>query len=198
VFGDIVERTGDQPGLGGGKKGDLVVTLNGAATRGVSVRLTWEVKDRPFGLTAISRELEEARTNRAAVGSIAVYSLPEHMPAGTAPFRELDGAGLLCLYDKNTPDDLLPLQLAYRWARGRALASLRAATPEVDMAGIHEDLETARAQLNGISSMKSKLTSIKSAVESGALHLERDLNSLRDEMTRILERIDTRVRRPRE
>ena len=194
VFGDVAMRAGDQPGIGGSKAGDIVVTLNSVDARGGAVNLTVEAKDRAVGLTAIQRELDEAQKNRGASEAIAVYSQAEYMPAGMAPFRELNGSAIICLYDKATPTDTVALQVAYRLARSRALSELHHREIEVDMQGIHEDIAAARIQVKSITSMKGRLTAVRSAVDSGALQLERELESLRDQMNRILDRINDRIR----
>ena len=194
VFGDVAMRAGDQPGIGGSKAGDIVVTLNSVDARGGAVNLTVEAKDRAVGLTAIQRELDEAQKNRGASEAIAVYSQAEYMPAGMAPFRELNGSAIICLYDKATPTDTVALQVAYRLARSRALSELHHREIEVDMQGIHEDIAAARIQVKSITSMKERLTAVRSALDSGALQLERELESLRDQMNRILDLINDRIR----
>ena len=70
----------------------------------------------------MQRELEDAQRNRSAAVTIGVFSQAEHMPPGMAPFRELNRAALLCLYDKNAPGDPLALQVAYRVARAAIAA----------------------------------------------------------------------------
>ncbi|MBI3456994.1 MAG: hypothetical protein HY002_14550 [Candidatus Rokubacteria bacterium] len=193
VFGDVPEPTGDQPGLGGSKVGDVVATLNARDTRGVPLRMVFEAKDKAIGLTPIRRELEEARTNRNAAVAVAVYSQTEYMPPGTAPFRDLSEEELLCLYDKNLGDPMT-LQLAYRVARLWALAGLRRQEVELDATGVREDLDAARVQLKAIASMKSQLTKVRSAVSEGADQLERELDRLREELSKVFERIEGRLR----
>jgi len=194
VFGDIAEPTGDQLGVGGSKIGDIVVTLNRSDARGIALRLVFEAKDRPLGLTAVQRELDEARRNRTASVAVAVYSQADHMPPGMAPLRELGRTQILCLYDKGDGGDPMALQLAYRVARLWAVAELQASDIDVDMRGINEDLETARAQLKTLASIKRQLTSVRTNVAAAADQLERDLDGLRDELNKIIERIQGRIR----
>lgn len=194
VFGDVAEPTGDQQGLGGSKAGDTVAIVNVRDTRGASVHLVFESKDKPVGLTPIIRELEEAQRNRDAVAGIAVYSREDHMPSGTAPFRELGNGKYVCLYSKDSPADDGGLQLAYRAARFWVLADLHRDTGMVDARGISEDLEAARGRLKTIASLKSQLTKVKSSVEEGVEKVQRDLDELNRDLVKILDRIDERIR----
>lgn len=193
IFGDAAEATGDQPGIGGSKVGDIVVTLNPRDTKGAPLRLVIEAKDKAVGQTPILRELDEAVDNREAAAAIAVYSRAEHMPTGTAPFRDQGKSRYLCLLDKESPSDTMSLQMAYRVARFWALADMRPDVGVVDTRGISEDLDAARGRLKTFTSLKTQLTKVKSSVDQGVEALERDLEELRKELENIFERIDGRI-----
>jgi hypothetical protein len=193
VFGDAAEATGDIAATGGGKVGDVVVTLNERDTRGAAVRLVVEAKDGQVGLTPMLRELDEAKENRGAVAAIAVYSHESCMPSGTAPFREQGGGRYLCLFDKET-DDVLCLQLAYRVARFWALAELSADDGEVDARGIREDLETARRQLQNLATVKRKLTRMRNSVEEACAGVESEVEQFRAGLIQVFDRVDGRIR----
>ncbi len=193
VFGDTVEPTGDVQGMGGCKKGDLVVHLSPRDTGGLALRLTFELKDRQVGLTPILRELDEAMENRAAAGALAVFARPEQMPAGAAPFREQGQGRYLVMLDKDTPEERTALEVAYRLARFQAIADLHAQDAEVDTRAIRDDLEATRHKLQAFSSVKSSLTRLRNGVTSGIDDLERQVESLRSDLLECVERLETRV-----
>lgn len=190
-FGDSVEPTGDLPGIGGSKTGDVVITVNPRDSGGAPLRLVLEAKDRALGLTPILRELEEARKNRGAAAAVAVYSREEHMPAGTGPFSEHGVNLYLCLYDKDAPDDAAALGLAYRAARFWALRDLaQAGTGTVDPGKVREEIAAARKLLASFTAIKSKVTQIKNAVGQGTEELDKELSRLRDGLAQAFDRID--------
>lgn len=190
-FGDSVEPTGDLPGIGGSKVGDVVSAVNPRDTGGPLVRLVLEAKDRPLGLTPILRELEDARENRGAAAAIAVYSKAEHMPLGTGPFSEHGANTYLCLYEKDSPDETAALELAYRAARFWALRDLaRAEAKTVDSGKIREEIAAARKLLASFVSVKSKVTQIRNAVSQGTDELEKELGRLRDGLSQAFDRMD--------
>lgn len=193
VFGDSAEPTADLPGVGSSKAGDTVVTINPRDTGGAPVRIVFEAKDRSIGAKPISRELEAARTNRAAAVAIAVYSREDHMPSGASPFREDGPAQYLCLYDKDCPDERLALALAYRIARFCALQGLQEKPAEVDAAAIRQDLQDARKLLSTFASMKTQLTQLQSSVEKGVDGVSSNLDGLKTKLSQILDRIDSRI-----
>lgn len=193
VCGDVAEPTGDAVGSGTSKLGDVVVTVNPRDTRGAEVRIVFEAKDKAVGLTPILRELDGAKKNRGAVAAVAVYSRDAHMPTGSAPFREQGQGRYLALLDKDT-DDPLVVQLAYRIARFWALVELTTDDGEVDVRGIRDDLESARHQLQNVSTAKRKLTTLRRSVDEMAGGVEAQLEELRAGLIEALDRIDARIR----
>ncbi|MGH3442855.1 MAG: hypothetical protein ACRDUY_12600 [Nitriliruptorales bacterium] len=192
VFGDLAEPTGDQAAAGGSRKvGDVVVTLNERDTRGASVRLVVEAKDKSVRLTPMLRELGDAIDNRGAAGGIAVFSRAAHMPNGTAPFRE-QGTRYLCLLDKDSGEDLA-LQVAYRTARLAVIASLAGDDVTIDTKGIRDDLEAARHQLQTVATVKGQLTKLRNSLDAGVADVEERLEELRSGLVQILDRLDTRL-----
>ena len=194
VFGDSAEATGAQAATGGRKLGDVVVTVNERDTRGAQLRMVFEAKDRPVGQRPILRELAGAAKNRGAVAAVAVFGRAEHMPTGSAPFREYGNARYLCLYDKEQPEDRLALQLAYRVARFWALADLMPDAAEVDTRGIREDVDAARTLMKDFSSIKRQVTRVRDSVTGGLAQLEGQLDAMREKLATVFDRIDGRVR----
>lgn len=155
---DLLERTGTDAGdAGRSKKGDFVLTLDPAVTRGAELRIVVEAKDRRISGREMRDELREARTNRDAAVGLVVFT-PAHAPAGIAPF-DVRAGDVFCVIDPVDPEPAT-LEAAVRLARLLALASLREREAEVDAAAIGEALTGIREQLEAIRAMKVQLTSI--------------------------------------
>ena len=85
--GDLLERTGWEPGDAlRSKKGDFVVGIDPSRTRGVDLRIVIEAKDRTMPMRRFATELAEARENRRAAVSLAVFT-PAAAPSGVSPWR---------------------------------------------------------------------------------------------------------------
>ncbi len=173
--GDIVDRTGDEAGaVARSKKGDFVLTVNPAMTRGADLRIVVEAKDRVVSGRAMRDELREAKTNRSAAVGLVIFT-PAHAPAGIAPF-DVRAGDVYCVLDPDAPD-LATLEASFRLARLLAVASLREQEVEVDAAAIQEALMGIREQLELIRRLKTQLTSIGTTAKgvSDALDGMRDM-----------------------
>ena len=170
----LVERTSDEAGhVLRSKKGDFVLTLDPATTRGAAVRIVVEAKDRVISGRAMRDEIGEARRNRDAAIGLVVFSAA-NAPAGIAPFDVRMG-DVYCAID---PDDPQPatLDAAVRLARLLALAATRETDGDVDAAAVHEALERVRAELDAVRGLKTKLTTIGTAAKA----VNAGLDQLRD------------------
>jgi hypothetical protein len=162
--GDLLDRTGTETGaLLGSKKGDFVLTLNAALCRGADVKVVLEAKDRAMSQRAMREELREARENRGAAVSIAVWT-PGHAPTGVAPFA-LVGDDVHVVIDPEAPDTAY-LEAAVRLARLLALATLQEREVDVDAAAIGRALAGVREQLEAIRALKTQLTSVSTATKA--------------------------------
>jgi len=170
----LVERTSDVAGdVIRSKKGDFVLTIDPATTRGASVRIVVEAKDRAISGRAMRDELAEARRNRDAAIGLVVFSAA-HAPDGIAPFDVRMG-DVYCAIDPADPQTAT-LDAALRLARLLALASTRETDTEVDAAAVHEALERVRAELDAVRGLKTKLTTIGTAAKA----VNAGLDQLRD------------------
>jgi hypothetical protein len=162
--GDLVDRTGTEAGaILGSKKGDFVLTLNAALTRGADVKVVLEAKDRVMSKRAMREELREARENRGAAVAVAVWT-PKHAPTGIAPFS-LVGDDVHVVIDPESPDSAY-LEAAVRLARLLALATLQEREVDVDAAAIGRALAGVREQLEAIRALKTQLTSVSNATKA--------------------------------
>jgi hypothetical protein len=159
-LGDLVELTG----TGGGdamtsKKGDLVITIDPTRTRGTTLRIVVEAKDRAMPLSRMTHELAQGRVNRSAVVALAVFT-PHTAPTSISPFAMV-GPDVYATYDPET-DDAVALEAAYRTARILALLTLRDAPVQLDAEAVNRSLEELTRQVDVVRSLKTKLTHIGS------------------------------------
>ena len=159
-MGDLVERTGADGGDAmTSKKGDLVITIDPTRTRGTSLRIVVEAKDRSMPLSRMTKELADARVNRSAAIALAVFT-PHTAPTAVAPLA-LIGADVYATYDPEA-DDAVALEAAYRAARILALVTLRDAAVRLDAEAVTRALDDLGRQVDVVRSLKTKLTHIGS------------------------------------
>jgi hypothetical protein len=170
----LVERTSDEVGhVLRSKKGDFVLTVDPATTRGSAVRIVVEAKDRAISGRAMRDEIAEAKRNRDAAIGLVVFSTT-HAPAGIAPFDVRLG-DVYCAID---PDDPAPatLDAAVRLARLLAIGATRDTEGDIDAAAVKEALERVHAELDAVRGLKTKLTTIATAAKA----VNAGLDQLRD------------------
>jgi len=168
---DLLERCGTEAGdAGRSKKGDFLLTLDPALSRGADLRVVIEAKDRRVSGREMRDELREARTNRDAAVGLVVFT-PAHAPAGIAPF-DVRAGDVYCVIDPADPE-LATLEAAVRLARLLAVASVRDRQAEVDAAELGEALTAIREQLENVRAMKVQLTSIGTTAGQVAGGLDR-------------------------
>ncbi len=159
--GDAIDRTGEETGdVIRSRKGDFLLTIDPALTRGADLRIVIECKDRAISGKQMRDELAEAKRNRAAQVALVVFT-PGHAPAGIAPFDVRLG-DVYCVIDPEAPDAAV-LDAAIRLARLHGLASLAERELEVDTAAIGAAVISVRSQMDTIRALKMQLTSIGTA-----------------------------------
>jgi hypothetical protein len=169
--GDALDRTGDEAGdVIRSKKGDLVLTLDPAATHGADVRVVIECKDRTISGKQMREELAEAKRNRAAQVGLVVFT-PDHAPSGIAPF-DIRLGDVYCVLDPEAPAPAT-LDAAIRLARLLALATLAEHEVELDGAAIASAMTAIKGQLDGVRGLKMQLTSIGTAAKEASGGLDR-------------------------
>ena len=185
--GDLMERTGAEAGDAlRSKKGDFVVGIDPTRTRGVDLRLVIEAKDRMVPLRRFGAELAEARENRRAAISLAVFT-PAAAPSGVAPLA-LIGADVFCVYDPES-DDAIALEAAYRLARALALAGLRDASVQLDVPAVQSALAEIVRQVGEVQGMKVRLTSISGAADQ----VSRGLDGMRLNILRSVKDVEAQL-----
>ena len=168
--GDLLDRTTLEAGsVMRSKKGDFVLTIDPAVTRGCDLRVVVEAKDRPMSMRAMREELREARENRGAAVAVVVFT-PTHAPTGVAPFAVV-GGDVYCVIDPESPEPAT-LEAAIRLARLLAMASLAERDVTVDAAAIGAALTAVREQLELVRQLKSQLTSIGNSTRAVSTGLD--------------------------
>jgi hypothetical protein len=168
--GDLLDRTGlDAGAVIRSKKGDFVLTIDPTIARGSDLRIVVEAKDRPMSMRAMRDELREARENRGATVSVAVFT-PAHAPGGIAPFHVV-GGDVYCVIDPTAPEPAT-LEAAIRLARLLALASLAERDVTIDAAAVAVALGSVREQLEIVRQLKTQLTSISTMSKTVASGLD--------------------------
>jgi len=169
--GDLLDRTGNDTGATmKSRKGDFVLTVNPALTRGGEVRVVIEAKDRRMSGREMREELREAKTNRSACVALVVFT-PAHAPTGIAPF-DIRAGDVYCVIDPAAPD-AATLEAAVRLSRLLAVATLREHEAEVDAAAVTAALAGIREQIDVIKTLKSQLTSISGAAGTVSTGLDK-------------------------
>ena len=181
-LGDLVELCGTEGGDAMlSKKGDLVITIDPTRTRGTTLRIVVEAKDRSMPLNRMTNELADARINRSAAVALAVFT-PHSAPSSVSPFA-LHGQDVYATYDPES-DDSVALEAAYRTARILALLTLRDKAVQLDAEAVTRSLEDITRQVDVVRGLKTKLTHIGSTANevSSALDLLRAgvLRSVKD------------------
>ncbi|MCV0402862.1 MAG: hypothetical protein K5924_04015 [Chloroflexi bacterium] len=165
-MGDLVELTGTEGGDGmRSKKGDLVITIDPTRTRGTTLRIVVEAKDRSMPINRMTQELAEGRMNRSAAVALAVFT-PHTAPTSVAPLAMI-GPDVYATYDPET-DDAVALEAAYRAARILALLTLRDAQVQLDTEAVTRSLEDLTRQVDCVRGLKTKLTHIGSTAREVA------------------------------
>jgi hypothetical protein len=186
--GDLLERTSNEAGATlKSKKGDFVLTLNPALTRGADVRVVVEVKDRAVSVPQMRAELRDARANRGAAVGLVIFT-PAHAPAGIAPF-DVRADDVWAVLDPEAIEPAM-FEAAVRMARYLALASLATRDAEADTATIAQALASIREQLDQIRNLKSQLTSISNATKG----VWSGLDSLRSGVIEQVARAEAAIR----
>lgn len=169
--GDVVERTAVAAGdVIRSRKGDFLLTVDPQWCNGADLRVVIEAKNRGRSWREMREELADAKRNRGAAIALAVFT-PEHAPTGVAPFDVRYGH-VFCVIDPEAPD-MATLTAAVRLARLHALASLAAASTEIDAGRVAQALAALKTELDAVRRLKVQLSSIRTTASEVAAGLDR-------------------------
>jgi hypothetical protein len=158
--GDDCDAVGDVRGVGG-KKGDVVVSLDACAgpARG---RVVVEAKNSKLSKKQALADLDEAMATRDADYGIFVVPSADRLPAKTHDLREFNGNKLFVVYD---PEDgqRVGLEVAYKLARARVLMARGDATA-IDPDAVRSEVERALVAMEDVRRVKSQLTQATTSI----------------------------------
>lgn len=180
--GDSAHHVGDEPGVGGTKKGDTVVEL-GAADGPCVGRMVFEVKDEQLSKNRAWTELNAAMAERQADFAVLVVAGHESMPAGREQLAEYEGNKMIVAVDSEHPDEL-GLDLAYRYARLRLMLK-REGELTLDAAGVRDAAEEARSVLKTAQSIRLALTSADKSVSKAREGVDEMVGTVEAQLERI-------------
>jgi Uncharacterized protein conserved in bacteria (DUF2130) len=187
--GDIAHHVGDEPGIGGSKKGDTVIEV-GAADGAPLGRIVFEDKDEQLSKNKAWAELNSAMQERQAEFGVLVVTDEETVPSGREQLAEYEGNKMIVAVDPELPDEL-GLDLAYRYARLRLLLK-REGELSLDAAAVRDAVEEARSALKTAQSIRLALTNAgKSVVKA-----REGVDDLVTSVDGRLERIESLVAAP--
>jgi hypothetical protein len=184
--GDSAHRVGDEPGIGGSKKGDAVVELD-AADGACAGRIVFEVKDEQLSKNKAWSELNAAMEERQAEFAVLVAAGEESVPVGREQLAEYEGNKMIVAVDPEQPDEL-GLDLAYRYARLRVMLK-REGELTLDAAGVRDAAEEARSVLKTAQSIRLALTNADKSVSKA----RQGVDDMVDAVDGQLERIESLV-----
>jgi hypothetical protein len=147
--GDLFERTGGQPGVGGTTRrtGDGVATLTHAITgHGRKVRLVMEAKarSRPLSAASLAKEIQDGCRVRDAAGGLVLVPTRAEVP-GECAFARVDTNAYVV-----AADDYDTVQIVYLLLREQvAMSSLRHDdNAEIDLAQVEARIALALSTLD--------------------------------------------------
>ncbi len=185
--GDDCDAVGDFRG-GGGRKGDVVVDIDGCAgaPRG---RIVFEAKNSRRSRKEALTDLEEAMAQRAA--DYGVWVVPVRgacCPARAPALREVGGDKLFVVFD---PEDgsRLALEVAYSLARARVLMA-KGGVEGLDAPALRAEVERALGAMDEVRRIKLHLTNAAGGIEQARTVLDGMAERVRAHLAQISSLVD--------
>jgi hypothetical protein len=180
-MGDDCEAVGDFGGAGG-RKGDVVVDIDGCAGAPAG-RIVFEAKHSRKSRKEALSELEEAMTQRSADFGVWVVPSEDRLPARAQALREVGGDKLFVVFD---PEDgtRLALEVAYSLARARVLMA-KGGVDGLDAPALRAEVERALGAMEDVRKIKLHLTNAAGGIESARGVLEGMVERVRGHLTAI-------------
>ena len=159
--GDDCDGVGDLRGVGG-RKGDVVVDIDGCAGRPRG-RIVFEAKNSRRSRNEALTELDEAMNQRAADYAVWVVPSEDKLPARATQLREVNGDKLFVVYDPEE-GSRLALEVAYSLARSRVVMA-KGGADGLDASAVRAEVERATVAMEDVRRIKSQLTSATGQIE---------------------------------
>jgi hypothetical protein len=185
-MGEDCDAVGDFRG-GGGRKGDVVVDIDGCAgaSRG---RIVFEAKNARRSRKEALAELDEAMAQRAADYAVMVVPSVEFLPARAVVLREVGGDKLFVVFDP--AESTLALEVGYALARARVLMA-KGAVEGFDAAALRAEVERALGAMDEVRRIKLHLTNAAGGIEQARTVLEGMAERVRAHLAAIGSLVDS-------
>jgi hypothetical protein len=180
--GDVAHHVGDLPSASGGKRGDIIVEVDGASGP-ARARIAFDAKDERLSKNEAWRTLNASLEERDAAFAVLVVASDEKVPAGRDSLHEYEGNKMIVALDKETLD-ARGLELAYRYARCRCLM---AAEKElgVDAPGVRDAAEDALSALKDSQKIRRSLTGATNNVKAAQDALDVMVSRVETSLARV-------------
>ena len=166
--GDLanVEHTGRVTGAKGVKKGDIVVTVQGATRHGAKIaKIAIEAKDRrgtsKVSVRSLTEELREGRSDRGAVCSLGLLP-PKAMPLRDHKVVLLEQRSLCVVYEPGGDEELVTA--AYQLMKLLAISESPDGSSGLDRRAVRNQLDDLTAALNRFNELEKHAGSADRAV----------------------------------
>ena len=146
----------------GGRKGDVVVDLDGCSGRPRG-RIVFEAKNSKRSRNEALAELDEAMNQRAADYAVWVVPSEDKLPARSSALREINGDKLFVVFDPEE-GSRLALEVAYSLARARVVMA-KGGADGLDASALRAEVERAMVAMEDVRRIKSQLASTANEIE---------------------------------
>ena len=183
---DIVEPTSNVKGKIG-KKGDHTVTIDKQSASLKTINIVFESKTKQMSMKEINTELNACMENRNAEVGVIIFDKQERVQKVTElPFYPVDDNKALVVLNPDVGGEL-PLQVAYMWARYKALISASDKVDEdlLDLAELINKVEAAQGALDNIKQIKTGHTNAKAGINKSEKFLEIMETELKENLSQI-------------
>ena len=185
---DFVEPTSTVKGKTG-NKGDHTVTIDKQSASLKTINIVFESKTKQMSVKDINTELTACMENRNAEVGVIIFDKQERVQKITdLPFYPIDDNKALVVLNPDAGGDL-PLQVAYMWARYKALVSSSDKVDEdlLDLSELINKVEAAEGALSNIKQIKTGHTNAISGIKKS----EKFLGFMQEELEENLSQISS-------
>lgn len=185
---DFVEPTSTVKGKTG-NKGDHTVTIDKQSASLKTINIVFESKTKQMSVKEINTELTACMENRNAEVGVIIFDKQERVQKITdLPFYPIDDNKALVVLNPDAGGDL-PLQVAYMWARYKALVSSSDKVDEdlLDLSELINKVEAAEGALSNIKQIKTGHTNAISGIRKS----EKFLGFMQEELEENLSQISS-------
>ncbi len=196
VLGDTCLPTGTEIGqILDSKLGDIIVIINSSQTRGATLKIVFEAKDKGMYLSTLLDEMEGAKKNRNAqyaVGILSGKDMLKDVNEKIGTFRDYSNNKTICILDKEIYDSIA-LEVAYKLARTKLLIGLKVKemkSEEVDLDSINLMIDEITKKLGDFATIKGVLTKATGSIDNAKTQID----NMKSELISMLEELSEKTK----